>query len=81
MVDDKGVVTSTENMVEVYKKIYDRMVLTNNATANDLNTAYAKYLTAAEQGDIDAVSTMEEAMGMSYETLGAILSKEGESLE
>jgi len=68
-------------MVSVYQEIYERMADSAKATASQLNSVYAKMLTAQEQGDIDAISVMGDAMGMTYDTLGEILGKSGTKLE
>lgn len=81
MVDTNGVVISTSNMVDVYNSIYQKMTITAGNTIAGLNSAYAKVLTAQEQGDIDAVAAMNDAMGMTYEALGQILAKTGNDLE
>jgi len=46
-----------------------------------MNNIYAQYLTAQEQGDIDAIAAMGDAMGMTYSALGDLLGKTGQSLE
>ena len=77
-----GLVTAAVGeMVSVYQEIYKRMANDANATASQLNSVYAKMLTAQEQGDIDAISVMGDAMGMTYESLGEMLGKYGENLE
>jgi len=48
-------------------------------TTSELNSAYAKVLTASEQKDIDAVDTLNNAMGMSYDALGNMITKYSES--
>ena len=77
-----GLVTaSVSEMVSVYQEIYERMADDANATASQLNSVYAKVLTSREQGDIDAISVMGDAMGMTYDTLGEMLGKYGMNLE
>mgnify|MGYP007013875202 CR=1 FL=1 len=51
------------------------------ATQSELNAAYAKVLTAAEQKDVDAVEALGNAMGMTYDALGEMLAKYGKDLE
>jgi len=52
------------------------MKVAAGATQVDINSAYAKLRTSQEQGDIDAIAAMGDAMGMTYETLGEILAKQ-----
>ena len=44
-VNADGVITSTGELVQAYKSLYDQMRATNEATVAELNTAYAQYLT------------------------------------
>ena len=85
MVDDNGVVTSIENMVDVYMAIYQTMADTAGHTTQGLNSAFAKALTVRDQQQIDTISALNDAMGMDYETLGNLLAQYGkngfESLE
>lgn len=81
MIDSSGMVANIENMAAAYKAIYDKMGKTGESTAAQLNEVYAKYLTEAERGDIDAIAAMGDAMGMTYDTLGQILAKSGTKLE
>lgn len=81
MADSNGVVTSTRNMVEVYRKLYEQMKATSEKTVVDLNKLYAKQLTASESEEMNAISVLEDAMSMTYESLGEFLGKYDESLE
>ena len=76
--DGTAVITSIGDMVAAYNLIYNRMKETSEATTADLNSAYAKALTANEQADIDAINTLGDAMGMTYESLGELLAKYGD---
>ena len=80
-VNEDGVVTAVGDMIAAYQAIYDEMTTTAGRTTADLNAAYADLLTAQEQGDIDAIEAMGDAMGMTYSALGEILAKQGISLE
>ena len=81
MIDNQGMITNIENAAQAYKAIYDKMRQTGEQTATSLNKVYAQYLTESERGDIDAISVMSDAMGMTYESLGEMLGKYGENLE
>ena len=81
IVDTQGVVTNLENVAEAYKNIYKTLSNTSAKTATQMNNIYAQYLTAQEQGDIDAIAAMGDAMGMTYSALGNLLGKTGQSLE
>ena len=76
--DGTAVITAVGDMVAAYNLIYNRMKETSEATTADLNSAYAKALTANEQADIDAIDTLGDAMGMTYESLGELLEKYGD---
>ena len=80
-VNADGVVTVVGDLVTAYQSIYDQMQETGEATIAELNSSYAKLLTSKEQSDIDAIAAMGDAMGMTYDTLGQILEREGTKLE
>ena len=75
--DGTYVVDAVINMVDAYGAIYLQMKNTAEATQSELNAAYAKLLTASEQGNIDAISALGDAMGMSYDQLGTLLAQYG----
>ena len=81
MIDEQGLVTNITNVVEAYKEIYERMNKSGDQTASQLNSVYAKLLTAEEQSDVDAISVMGDAMGMTYDALGTMLGKYGIELK
>jgi len=76
-----GVVLAVGNMVDAYREIYEQMKDTSIATTSELNSAYAQLLTAQEQDEINAIETLGNAMGMTYETLGQLLNQYNMSLE
>jgi len=47
-VDENGVVTAVGNMVDLYWELYKEMRETAERTTQDLNTAFAKLLTAKD---------------------------------
>jgi len=53
------------------------MTATAEATTAELNSAFAKVLTAKDQGNIDAISALGDAMGMDYDSLGKLLAQYG----
>ena len=80
---NSAVILQVKDISEAYQKYYDALKETNTATLEALNEAYARVLEtkegrAQEQNAIDALG---EAAGMTYSTLGAILSEAGMSLE
>lgn len=79
--DGSAVITSVGDMVQAYTNLYAAMKSNADATTGDLNSAYAKLLTAADQKNIDTLETLENAAGMTYEAFGEILSRYGKSLE
>ena len=76
-----GLVTSVKNMAKAYKDIYDKMKGAAGRTQKQLNSIYASYLTSSKKSEIDAISTLNDAMGMTYEALGDLLGDYGKSLE
>jgi len=76
-----GLVTSVKNMAKAYKDIYDNMKGAAGRTQKQLNSVYASYLTSSKKSEIDAISTLNDAMGMTYEALGELLGDYGKSLE
>ena len=75
--DGTGVITAVGDMVDVYAEIYKQMAATAEATTAGLNSAFAKVLTAKDQGNIDAVSALGDAMGMDYDALGQLIAQYG----
>ena len=78
-----AVIDSIGDISKAYENYYNALKETNVATVAALNEAYAKVLEtkdgkAAEQNAIEALG---DASGMTYTTLGAILSDAGMSLE
>jgi len=71
--DGTAVVTRMTNLVDVYLRIYREMEATGEATTAQLNSVFASMLTARDQTNIDAISTLNNAMGMSYDELGTLL--------
>ena len=71
--DGSAVITSVTSMVDVYANLYARMKNTAEATTSSLNAAYAKLLTAADQKNIDALETLQNASSMTYEAFGELL--------
>ena len=80
-VDENGIVTKIDNLVLAYEQLYQKMGDSMVATSTELNRAYAKMLNASEQSDTDAISVMQNAMGMTYDALGEMLGKYGISLQ
>lgn len=80
-VNSDGVVEKVGDLVTAYTELYTQMQSNSVATTSELNAAYAKVLTAGEQKDIDAVSTLENAMGMTYDALGSLLANYGTNLK
>ena len=80
-VDNKGVVQAVGKMEKAYQQLYFKMKQTTLATTSQLNSVYAQYLTAEEQPEIDAISALGDAMGMTYDSLGSLLANYGASLE
>ena len=76
-----NVVTSIGDLVAAYEQLYEEMASANEATTSDLNKAYAQVLKVREQGEIDAISALQDAMGMTYEALGDLLARYDKSLE
>ena len=81
MVDKNGVVTSVKGMVDVYAAIYQQMKETAGGTQADLNNAYAKLLTANDQGRIDAQEALQNAANMSFDTLAQLYNSYGKDME
>lgn len=79
--DGSVVITEVTNMVDVYANLYARMSKTAGATTSSLNAAYAKLLTAADQKNIDALETLQNASGMAYDAFGELLASYGVKLE
>ena len=79
--DGSAVITSVTSMVDVYANIYKRMQNTAGATTSSLNAAYAKLLTAADQKNIDALETLQNASSMTYEAFGELLASYDIKLE
>ena len=69
-----GVIRSTFDMVEVYRKIYTSMKDTDEATTSELNQAYAQILTAQDQKNTDILDALENAAGMTYDALATMVS-------
>jgi hypothetical protein len=61
--------------------LYNTLKKNNEKTITDLNTAYAKMLTSAESQEINAINTLQNAVSMTWEQLGEILTQEGKYLE
>lgn len=80
-ITEDGVVLAVGDLVSAYNKLYQEMKDTAIATTAELNSAYAKVLTAQEQPEIDAISALQNAMGMTYDELGQLLARYGKSLE
>ena len=78
-----AVITSLGDISKAYKNYYDALVATNEATLAELNDAYAKVLETQDGKAIEqrAIDALGEASGMTYSTLGQILSDAGLSLE
>jgi len=75
--DGTAVVATMADLVQVYARIYNEMQATGEATITQLNSVYAQMLTARDQGNIDAISALDNAMGMTYEELGNLLAQYG----
>ena len=75
--DGTAVITSVGDMVQAYANLYAAMKEATGRTTSDLNNAYAKVLTAADQKNIDTLETLENAAGITYEAFGEILAKYG----
>ena len=76
-----GLVQSVENLASAYKAIYEKLSDDANATTSQLNSVYAQFLNSREQNEMDAISAMGEAMGMTYDSLGTLLSNYDIKLE
>ena len=76
-----GLVNNVFEMADAYKAIYDKLALNLKSTTSQLNTVYAQYLTASESKEVDAISALGDAMGMTYDTLGTMLAKYGITLK
>lgn len=82
-----SVVTSLEKDIKVdqltqaYAALYNALKKNNEKTITDLNSAYAKMLTSAESQEINAINTLQNAVSMTWEQLGEILTQEGKYLE
>lgn len=72
-----AVVKAVGDMVEAYARLYYQMKNSAEATTQELNSVYAQMLTARDQSRIDAISALNDAMGMSYEDLGNLIGKYG----
>lgn len=79
--DGTAVVEAVGDMIGAYKMIYSAMKESSGKTTKDLNALYAKLLNENEKQDIDAISTLQNAMGMTYDALGELLAKYNKELE
>ena len=70
-----------DQLTQAYAALYNALKQNNEKTIADLNTAYAKILTSAESQEINAISTLQNAVSMTWEQLGEILTQEGKQLE
>ena len=77
--DGSAVITSMGNMADAYNMLYTQMAFNAQSTQKELNNVYAQYLTASEQGNIDAIEAMGNAMGMTYEAFGDLLAQYGKN--
>jgi len=57
------------------------MEKTGTTTVAELNSTYAKLLTASDQAEIDAIDALSNAMGMTYDALGSMLARYGYKLQ
>ena len=83
MVNESGIVTNVDNVVQAYKEIYD--YLSNNAnsiysTLEQRNKAYIQYFNSSYQKNIDILDVLQNAEGMSIEQLGTIANRYGKEL-
>ena len=74
------VVKSIEQLITAYTSIYTQLKNSSEATLQEINAAAAKVLTAEDQGQIDAISAMKNAFGMSWDTLGELFAKAGKNM-
>lgn len=79
--DSYGVVTSVDDMTSVYLSIYEDMKNTAGNTVAGLNSSYAKVWDSSHQLQADAINLLENAMGMTADSLGEILSRYNVQLE
>ena len=79
--DGSVVITSVTSMTDAYSRLYAQMSQESAKTTASLNSLYAKFLTSIDQSEADAIATLNDAMGMSYEALGELLTKYNKSLE
>lgn len=70
-----------DQLTQAYAALYNALKQSNEKTITDLNAAYAKMLTSAESQEINAISTLQNAVSMTWEQLGEILTQEGKYLE
>ena len=80
-VDKNGVVTSVEGMADVYISIYEEMKTTAGITKSSLNSTLAKILDEQDKTRTDALETLENAAGMTYETFFELLESYGKDVE
>ena len=80
-IESNVVVKTAENLVDAYKSLYNQMAATGEATISSLNTLYATMLDAADQQNIDAIEVLQNATGLTYSSLGEILSRQNIKLE
>ena len=79
--DGSAVITSVGDMTQAYANLYAAMKANNDSITADLNSAYAQFLTAADQKNIDTLDVLENANGMAYDAFADLLTKYGKDFE
>lgn len=75
LADGTYLITSIKDLAKAYQSVYDRMASKSNATTKTLNEVYAQVLNANDQTNIDVTDMLSNASGMTYDALGAILTR------
>ena len=74
------VVQSIQDLITAYTNIYHRLSNSGEATLQEINAAGAKVLTAQDQDQINAISAMQNAFGMTWDTLGDLFAQAGKNM-
>lgn len=75
LADGTYLITSIKDLAKAYQSVYDRMASKSNATTKTLNEVYAQVLNANDQTNVDVTDMLSNASGMTYDALGAILTR------
>lgn len=75
----QAIIVSTGNVVRALEAVYERLKATNEATLEEINNLYAQIET--KRSDADMIAALNDAAGMTYDTLGQIFTQAGYRLE